>query len=109
MQRKILIDLGFDCSSGTDDPVDIAKEVMTKIKNFCQGEGAEKPDERFNTNNNSLYVNIKIPGDIDKGKVLETKLDNNLDQFPPLFDNLRRFVYMSEPDPIEPEPEPDPE
>lgn len=102
MIRKVLIDLGFNCNSETEEPVDIVKSVMEKIKNFCEREGAKKPTERFNTNDNSLYINIEIPvADIDASKVLETKLDNNLGQFPPLWENLRRFNYLSEPDPIE--------
>jgi len=104
MQCKVLIDLGFDCNSETEEPIDIAKSAMQKIKNFLEGEGAPEPAERFGSLDSSLYVNILIPvADIDAGKILETKLDNNLGQFPPLLNNFRRFNYLSEPDPIDEE------
>jgi len=104
LKKNVSIDLGFDCSSAAENPWNIADSAVDKINAFLAGEGGDPPigtaTERFNSTDGSLFVNIQIAvSDIDQAKSLEQKLDNNLGQFPPLLNDLRRFVYMSDPVP----------
>lgn len=105
LKRIVSIDLAFVCSSETQNPWDIADATVDKINAFLAGDGDDPPigtaHENFNSRDGNLYVNIEIPvSDIDQAKSLETKLNNNLENFPPLFHNQRRFNYWSVPAPV---------
>lgn len=101
LKKTVSIDLGFNCNSETSRPLDIADSAIDRINAFLEGEPGDPPIgeafERFSSEDNSLYVNILIPvSGIAAAASLETKLDNNLGNFPPLLNHLRRFDYYSE-------------
>lgn len=106
IEHLVSIDLGFDCSSETERPWDVADDAIDRINNFLSSSApGGVSTQRFSSEENSLYVNISIPvDDIDAAKALETILDNSLPGFPPLLNNLRRFVYISKEvgEPVEP-------
>lgn len=101
LKKIVSIDLGFDCSSETERPWDIADAAIDRINAFLEGEPGQPPigvaTQNFKSGSSSLYVNIKIPVlGINAAAQFETRLDNNLESFPPLLNNLRRFNYWSE-------------
>jgi len=94
-KHRVMIDLAFDCNHETIDPWTIANGAVQKIKNFLQGEDGHS-EESFNSVSNILFMNVYIDvPDIDKAKTLETKLKNNLDQFPPIANDTRAFNYRN--------------
>ena len=96
--KLVEIYLPLDCSSETIDPWTIANQTIVKIKNFLEGIAGADSEEKFDSKSSILEVFLTIPvNNIDAAKAVETKLENNIAQFPPIPKAYARwFKYLSQ-------------